>query len=836
MDIDRISERGLASYRAGRIALAYAGFSALWILFSDKTLLFTVRNVETLTVIQSIKGWLFVTASAGLLFFFLQREINRHLRTQEQFQAIFDHHYQLTGLLTPEGILVQANPAALQFIGADRQVYQGQYFWDTPWWNHSADLQERLKTAIQEAREGHFVRFEATHPGPEGKKHLFDFSINPVFNEEGKVVYLVPEGRDISALKKYESALVESQTLYREAQKIAQIGHWKLNLPDRKLEWSDELYNIFEVDRENVGASFETFMDLVHPEDQEDLVKVFRSSIEQKKPYKAEHRILLPDGRIKFIHETGRTEYDEDGNPLVSIGAAQDVTEKKIAEQQLLFTQHSVEYGATPILWIGENQEIHYLNRAASTLLGFEKDELIGQLEPLLHPDVAEKYWKKCIHLLKKDRIITDEAKLRKKDGSTFPALITCSFVEFMGQGNFVLNLLDLTQIKKTEDKLRQAQKMEAIGTLAGGIAHDFNNILSGVIGYTEIALDDQLPAESPARRSLEQVLVAAYRARDLVKQIQTFSRQSDNKVIHLNLALMVKEVLKLMRATMPATIDMQQKLSGKCFDIVGDSTQIHQILTNLCTNAAYAMNQKGGGVLMVSLESGAFQFTDGMRPEEIKGPRPCVTLIVADTGTGIATPVMEKIFDPFFTTKPKEEGTGLGLSVVHGIVKEHGGEIIVESRQGIGASFTIHFPMAVKSSEQESDGDEPLPGGSEAILLVDDEEVNVNIYKTTLESLGYSVMTTTSSREALEIFRSSPGKFDLVFSDLTMPELTGDRLAQAIHLIQPDQAIVLCTGFPQELSERKLEEMGISKLMTKPLSKRQLAVGVRNTLNQNKG
>lgn len=700
--------------RSFRIALIYAAFSAGWILFSDQALLLFVKDVDTLTDLQTIKGGCFVAFSALVIFILLYREIKGHITTKERFQAIFDHHYQLTGLLTTEGVLISANPAALKFINAKEKDVLGKFFWDTPWFNHSTEAVEQIQKSVSQAAKGKFVRFETTHSGADGKVHYIDFSINPVTNYNGKIIYLVPEGRDISSIKEIENALVESQALYREAQAIAHIGHWKYDLIGKNLDWSGELYNIFEVNRDTFDASLDTFLNIVHPDDRGDFIKSFNESIKGEEHFEEEHRILLSDGSVKHILEQGRTEFDRDGNPLIFIGTAQDITEKKVAEEQL-----------------------------------------------------------------------------------------------------------------------RQAQKMEAIGTLAGGIAHDFNNILSGIIGYTEIALGDKLPADSPARSSLKQVLIAAFRARDLVKQILTFSRQSASKKMSVDLGPIVKEVVMLMRASLPATIDISTKLFGDKFYLFGDPVHLHQVVTNLCTNAGHAMQSEGGSLTVklatAELDAAACSTIGNITPGGY------VVLTVEDTGSGMDIPVMEKIFNPFFTTKLKEEGTGLGLSVVHGIVKEHGGEIFVKSKPGHGTSFFIYFPRVDASTLSERAEGAPLPGGNENILLVDDEEPIVDIYRSALQKLGYTVDSTTSSQEAHSLFIGQPGKYDLIISDQTMPKMTGSQLAKQIKKIRPDIPIILCTGLSHNLSKHQTESLGIGKLLIKPVSKRDLAVSVRTILDQSK-
>ncbi|MEA1970164.1 MAG: ATP-binding protein, partial [Thermodesulfobacteriota bacterium] len=382
---------------------------------------------------------------------------------------------------------------------------------------------------------------------------------------------------------------------------------------------------------------------------------------------------------------------------------------------------------------------------------------------------------------------------------------------------------------EKLHAQLLQSQKMEAIGTLAGGIAHDFNNILSAVIGYTELSLI-KVEKGTSLQTNLQEVLKAGIRAKDLVQQILTFSRQTDHEQGPVQVSLMVKEALKLLRATLPTTIEIQQDIQSNSA-VLGNPTQIHQILMNLCTNAGHAM-QKDGGILEVSLVNVEVDADFAARHLDMS-PGPHLRLTVSDTGYGIEPAIMERMFDPFFTTKEKGEGTGMGLSVVHGIVKDYGGAITVYSEPGSGSTFNVFLPVFEGEVRLETKIEEPLPHGNERILFIDDELAIVDIGRQMLERLGYEVVTRTSSIEALELFRAKPDRFDLVITDMTMPKMTGEEIAREIMLIRPDIPVILCTGFSEKMTAEKAKAKGVKAFLMKPIVMSVTAGTVRQVLDQ---
>ena len=416
------------------------------------------------------------------------------------------------------------------------------------------------------------------------------------------------------------------------------------------------------------------------------------------------------------------------------------------------------------------------------------------------------------------------------KDGREVEVETSVSRIPYRGGTATQGILRDITDRKRLEAQLRQAQKMEAIGTLAGGIAHDFNNILMAMLGYAEMAKID-LPEGTVARSDLEEVLKAGGRARDLVRQILAFSRQIDQERQPVQLHPVIKEALKLLRASLPATIEIQQNIDTDCGVVLADPTQIHQVLMNLCSNAHHAMRDKGG-ILEVELKSVDVDADFAVLIPNLR-EGPYVRLTVSDTGYGMDRATMERIFEPFFTTKAVGEGTGMGLATVHGIVTSHNGAITVYSEAGKGTTFHVYLPRLESKAPDAPLQVESIPTGKERILFVDDEASLARLGKQMLERLGYSVTTRTSSVEALEAFRAKSDMFDLVITDQTMPNITGMELAEEMMRIRPDIPIILATGFSETISPEKAKRLGIREYIMKPVAARELAIITRQVLDE---
>jgi len=429
------------------------------------------------------------------------------------------------------------------------------------------------------------------------------------------------------------------------------------------------------------------------------------------------------------------------------------------------------------------------------------------------------------------------EVEVKQSDERTLHFLLNASSLKGAQDLDigFVLTLTDITERKqneavriKLEEQLQQAQKMEAIGTLAGGIAHDFNNILGAILGYSEMAREDCSPG-SAIENDLNQVIMAGHRAKDLVKQILSFSRQTVTENILLQPAIILKETLKLLRSSLPTTINIEQDIKVKTGLVYVDPTQIHQILMNLCTNAYHAMEEKGG-LLSISLKERTLSKQDLLSSPHIQ-PGNFVELSVRDNGLGMSQDLQEKIFDPYFTTKEVGKGTGMGLAIVHGIVKSYGGYISCRSQIGEGTEFKIFLPVIEGQAVTEIKNAQSIPVGTEHILIVDDEKILVEMSSTMLQRMGYTVTARTNSIEALSTFTNQPDAYDLVITDQTMPGMTGIDLARRMLQIRPKLPIILCTGYSSQISKEKAESYGIKGFAMKPLARSDIATLIRKVL-----
>jgi PAS domain S-box-containing protein len=777
-------------------------------------------------------------AIAGIIDITQRREALKALeKSGEKFKALFENSPDIVALTDLSGTFLEINRVIPGYEKSDVIGTKAVEYLSPE------DRQAYHQTVEAVVETGRPQSYSARIKTPEGRDTHWHNRIAPLMSSAG-VERLVINFTDITAQKRLEDAYLQSEARFKSLVENLPDPVWLKDADGVYLSCNHSFERLFGAkEAEIIGK---TDYDFVEKEQADFFRKHDRNAMAAGRPRLNEEELIFAADGYQGLFETIKTPiYDAASHLIGVLGIARDITERETAKREIKNRQtelhnllHTVQCG---IVVCAADTAIVDLNPAASKLLGKPREDLIGVkadadnwnfIAESKKPLPTEKY---PVNIVKRTgKPLTDHILgLERPDQRETVWLLVNAAPEFGEDGTLqkiIVSSADISELKKTQSLLEQkrrelvqAHKMESIGSLAGGIAHDFNNILASIIGFTELALEEAAAGSSLAD-SLEEVFAAGKRAQKLVQQILTFARQSDEKRKPLHVDAIVTEVLRFMRSSLPANIEIRQKVESGAV-IIGNPTQVHQMLMNLCTNAAHAM-EANGGTLFVGLEENAPADDLGLKPG------PYVEIIVADNGEGIPEEILNSIFDPYFTTKSAGKGTGMGLAVVHGIVESYGGKILVDSVVGRGTTVTIYLPMSQRAKLAPIDESELLPRGSECILLVDDEVAIAKMGRQMLTGLGYTVTTRSSGLEALELFKAKPMAFDLVITDMTMPNLTGDILAAELMKIRADIPIILCTGYSNKISEEVALEMGLRDLILKPIVKADLAKIVRRVLD----
>ena len=766
-----------------------------------------------------------------------RKQVEDALRESEaRYHQLFDASTDAILVRTGETI-IHANSAAIKLFRA----------------NHTGDLVGRryLDFVHPDDRAESVERVRRSMRG--------DWIVPPrehrLITSDGQVIYVESAGvpikyqgeiqhfgmfRDITDRKRAEEALRESEEQHRQIVESS-TDAILVRSGDIIIYANPAAVRLFRASHTGdlVGKSYLGF---VHPDDRQESIERIKKGINNKwiAPPR-EHRIMALDGQVLHVESTGVPIQYKGETQL--FGVFRNITERKQVDEKLRETERKYRELAESlpqvIFEVDSKGNLVYLNQTGYALFGYTPEDLakgFNVLEAFI-PEDRERIASDIMLNVQGRKLGRQEYTALKKDGSKFPVGVHANRVMRDHTATGVRGILiDFTPVKlaeeekkKLEIQLQQAQKMEAIGALAGGIAHDFNNILSAIIGYTELAMLNE--GAEHCTTELNEALKAANRAKDLVKQILAFSRQTDEERMPVRASLVAKEAVKFIRATIPATIEIKTRIDDKSGAVLANSVELHQIIMNLCTNAQHAIGDQAG-LLEVAVQNTEIDLSqkNDLIDLEIGS---YVRISVKDTGNGMTRDVMKKIFDPYFTTKKKGVGTGLGLAVVHGIVKKYGGTIKVESELGKGTTFHIYLPKANIAAPIKAEKPKPLMGGSERILFVDDEKMLVEIGQQALQRLGYDVVSRTSPIEALELFKAEPDFFDLVITDKTMPGMTGDGLAKELMSIRPSLPVVICTGYSQTVDQERAKQMGIKAFVMKPILINELAAAVRKALDK---
>jgi PAS domain S-box-containing protein len=751
-------------------------------------------------------------------------------RQEEDLRVIFDSVPAMVFYKDTENRLIRVNDALAKLLGKTKGEIEGKTASELfpeqgeDYWQDDKEVMAsgQSKTDILEPMET-----------PEGIRWLISDKF-PYRTEDGDIKGIIGFSIDVTERKQAEEALRESEERYRRITEAVTDYVYTVSVEGglpKTTRHGEACEAVTGYTSEEFSQNPNLWVQMIAEEDRGMLQEQLALLLAGGDPDPVQHRIVRKDGMVRWVSSSLVAHRDENGAILSYDGLLRDITERKRAEEERARLVAAIEQAAEAVVIFDPDGTIQYVNPAFESITSYSREEAVGKGTALIRSNLhGDDFYSQIREKVLEGKVWRGRITRARKDGTHYEWETSVSPV-YDASGR-VINVVsvahDVSHEVELEGQLRQAQKMEAIGTLAGGIAHDFNNILYAIQGFNEIAMAEA-PEGSDLQNVHEEIARAVNRAVDLVDQILTFSRKSEVQHVSVKIQSIVKEALRMLRASLPASVEIKSTIDPSCGEVLADPTQIHQIIVNLCTNAAHAMG-KAEGLLTIRLHP--FDVT-----EELSGalgdlaPGRYVELTVRDTGHGMDEETLARIFEPYFTTKARGEGTGLGLSTVHGIVRDCGGSMNVESEVGRGTMFRLLFPVCVAREARPVVVDPKTETRSMEncrVLTVDDEEVIGRLQESVLRRAGCQVVSFQDPQEALEAFLADPDGFDAVLTDLTMPKMSGIELAKRLHAVRSDISVLLCTGNLEAGNKEEMEAVGIRECLRKPIVSADLLAAVR--------